>query len=440
MKRMPPPTERPIALPHGAHAFSRRLLLRRLAQAGGAALVAPSLFQLLTRTALARGDGGGGPQRLILLWLDGGPSHLETFDPKPGNRAVSPLAALPTDVAGWSFSEYLPQLAQRAGSLAVVRSLQSKEGTHGRARDLLHCGYTPNPGVTFPSLGSLVAIETADPTFDLPAFIQVGGIPGRTSYLGVAAEPFCIAEAGVKIDSLPPVPVGNEASEARREQIRAAIDAEFARRGGARTAAANDLQRGRADRLMRTPLRRVFELDEESEALRDAYGRNPFGQGCLLARRLVAAGVNAVEVVLPGWDTHSDNFHRTKVLCDQFDPAFAALIDDLRTHGLLDSTLVVAMGEFGRSPLLTPDAGRSHWTKCFSVALAGGGVRAGTVVGETDARGETVVARPVQVADLFATFAKLLRLDRERAFETPSGRTITLVEPAGTEIKELLPS
>jgi len=439
-----PPAFFPLAtaLPHGARAFTRRTLLARLAAAGGAALAGPSLATLLARTALAQ-DGTPGDRkarRLILLWLDGGPSHLDTFDPKPQTPAVSPLRALPTDVAGWSFSEYLPQLHQRAGALAVVRTVQSREGTHGRARDLLHAGYAPNPGAVFPSLGTLVAHESADPTFDLPAFLQIGGIPGRTSYLGVAVEPFCIAEAGAPIESLPPPERSDAASERRREAMRAAIDAHFARRGGGAAVAANDQQRERAHRLVQTPLRRVFDLDTEPEALRDRYGRNPFGQGCLLARRLVESGVNAVEVALPGWDTHSDNFNRTKALCDQLDPAFATLIDDLRDRSLLESTLVVALGEFGRSPLITPDAGRSHWSKCFSVALAGGGSRAGTVVGTTDARGESVAERPVAVADLFATFARLLNLDRDRAFETPSGRPVTLVDPDGRVVEELLAS
>jgi len=426
-------------LPRGSRAFSRRDLLALAARGAGAALAAPSLLDLLFRQAFAQAAPGGARRRkLILLWLDGGPSQIDTFDPKPGTPSQGPFQVIPTAVDGWTMGEHLPQLARCADRLALVRSMTSQESTHARARELLHAGYVPNASVNFPSLGSIVAHQIGDLDHDLPAFVQVSGAPVSSGYLGIECEPFHVEDPSRRIENLQD-PLGGEPGPARaRDEMLALLDGGFAARGGARAAAMVDTQRRRARRLMQTRLLSAFELDREPDALRAAYGGGAFGQGVLLARRLVEHGVAAVEVILDGWDTHADNFNRTRDLCRQLDPAFATLVADLAGRGLLEETLVVCMGEFGRTPAITPSLGRNHWPNNYCVVLAGCGVRPGTVVGETDETGVKIVKRPVQVADLFATFARLLGIDRDREFPTASGRTIRLIDPEGNVVSELL--
>jgi len=422
--------------------FDRRELLAALLRGGAAALAAPSLLQLLA--APAQGQDGAvttaiRKKQLVLLWLDGGPSQIDTFDPKPAFPDRSPLKTLATDVAGWSMSEHLPQLARRAAKLNVIRTVTSREGTHQRAQELLHCGYAPNPSVRYPTLGSIVAHDSGAERAELPAFVQVGGTPAAHSELGAACDAFWIERAGTRIEGLTAggAPRGPRATT--REALRRAIDAEFQRNGGKEIAQRDETERERARGLMDSRLIELAELDREPDALRDAYGRTPFGEGVLLARRLIEAGVPAVEVVLPGWDTHSDNFTRTAELCRALDPAFATLIDDLATRGRLDETLIVCMGEFGRTPTVTGGDGRGHFARSFCSVLAGAGLKGGTVIGETDERGEQVAQRPVSVADLFATLGALLRVDGARDYVSASERTVKLIDPEGTPVSELLP-
>jgi len=427
-------------MPGGARGWSRRDLLALLARSSAGLLAAPPLFQLLCARGLAQEvPGKPNPKRLILLWLDGGPSHLDTFDPKPGWAGSGPFKPRTTDVDGWLFSEHLPQLATRAGRLAVVRSMTSKEGSHARARQLLHWGYTPNPSVAFPSLGSIVAHEIGDLQHDLPAFVQVLGQPWSSGYLGVEAAPYLIADPNARLENLARGPGIDAARGAQRDALLELLESDFAARGGGPAAHEQAVQRRRARKLMDSALLPALDLRREPDAVRDRYGRTPFGQGVLMARRLIEHGVAAVEVTLEGWDTHKDTFRRTKALCDELDPAFAALLDDLAERQLLDDTLILCMGEFGRSPAILADDGRDHWPQAYFAVLAGGRVPCGRPVGATDERGEKIVTRPVQVADLFATVAQLLGIDAKRKFEGSRNRPVTLVDPKGVVVPELLP-
>jgi uncharacterized protein (DUF1501 family) len=422
----------------GARAWSRRELLLRAATTAGAAALAPSLLNLLCRHALAvQATPQAARKHLILLWLEGGPSQIDTFDPKPGAPTNGPYKTLDTEVPGWRTGEHVPGIARRAPHLSVIRTLTSKEGSHARARDLLHCGYTPNSAVAFPTLGAIVAHEIGDLDHDLPAFIQVSGPPGTGGYLGVESAPFLVEDASGKIKNLSYRFGVDAARMDRREELRALLDASFASIGGADAVHAEQAQRRRARRLMDSSLRSAFELKAEPAAKREAYGKGSFGQGVLLARRLVEHGVTTVEVTLEGWDTHVDNFHRTQKLCAELDPAFSALIDDLRERDLYDRTIVLCMGEFGRTPTIASGDGRNHWTNNFCVVLGGGGIKPGVVVGETDERGETTVKRPVQVADLFATLAAALGIDGKKEFQTRN-RPVKLVDPNGQPVPELL--
>ncbi len=421
--------------------LSRRELFSLAARGAGAFALGPSLLSLLAGQSLAqgaaKGSGRSPTQRLILLWLEGGPSQMETFDPKPGTATGGPMKGLPTGVNGWLFGEGLPGLAKRAGDVAVIRTMTSKEGNHSRARLLVQCGYVPNPTVTFPSLGSIVAHELGNVQHELPAFVQVSGAPISAGFLGVESAPFVVNDPTGRIENLSYAGDVNSKRLDHREAMVDVLDDEFARRGGDPAVEGNRAQRERARRLMDSKLITAFDLDQEKDQLRDAYGRNGFGQGVLLARRLLDHGVQAVQVVLNGWDTHQDNFRRTKTLCDQLDPAFAALIDDLKKRGTLRDTLIVCMGEFGRTPEIAAGDGRNHWPGNWCVALAGGRIKGGTVVGSTDELGQQIVDRPVQVADLFATLAASLGLERDKEF-LAGKRPIKLVDVNGKVVQELL--
>jgi hypothetical protein len=425
-----------------ARPFSRRELLFTLARTAGAAAAAPSLASLIARHALAQSADpaardGAAAKRLVLLWLEGGPSHIDTFDPKPGAPTGGKFAAIPTGIDGWLMSEHLPGLAQRAQHLAVVRSMTSKEGNHSRARMLVRTGHPPVPTATLASIGSIVSQELGDPGHDLPPFVQVLGPPATGGHLGIEAAPFLVGDPTAQIENLSYAPRVDAARLDQREGFRAILDRSLERRGGELAVAENATQRQRARRLMDTPLLAAFDLAKESDATRAAYGDSKFGQGVLLARRLLDHGVTAVEVVLDGWDTHADNFNRTEALCKQLDPAYSALIDDLHARGDLARTLVVCMGEFGRTPDVGAGDGRQHWPQNWCVALAGGGTKPGTALGRTDELGKEIVDRPIQVADLFATFAQLLGLERDKELHVGK-RPVKLIDPNGRVVGDLI--
>jgi hypothetical protein len=433
-------------LPPGTKTFSRRDLFSLLARGAVGASVAPSLVALLAQHAVGApltvdvlqqaGSKKTAKKRLVFLWLEGGPSQMETFDPKPGTATGGPTKAIPTDVNGWLFADNLPQLAKRAHDLAVIRTLNSREGNHSRARLLVQCGYVPNPTVSFPSLGSIVAHELGNLDHELPAFVQVNGAPIQGGYLGVASSPFVVNDPNGRIENLGYAHDVDKKRLDHRGAMVDVLDEEFAKRGGEPAVDADRAQRDRARRLMDSKLLAAFDLNQEKDAVRDQYGRSNFGQGVLLARRLLDHGVQAVQVVLNGWDTHQDNFNRTRKLCEELDPAFSALIDDLKKRGQLKDTLVVCMGEFGRTPDISGD-GRNHWPGNFCVALAGAGLKTGRVVGTTDEIGKKTVDTPVSIPDLFATLAVALEVQSDKEFHAGK-RPIKLIDPNGKAVPELL--
>ena len=370
---------------------------------------------------------------MILLWMSGGPSQFETFDPKPGTAAGGPTKAIDTAVPGIRIAEGWENVAKAAGDVAFVRSMTNKEGNHERATYQLHTGYVPSGGLKHPHLGSAVAERIAPEDFDLPAVVSVGRTQGA-GYLGAGHEPFVVAAPGRRPDD---TALTTEAARFdRRRDLLGRMEEGFAARGGA---AAVATQRGFAEKaadLVLSPRLKTFELDDEPRSLRDRYGDGPFGRGCLLARRLVEAGTTFVEVRSNGWDTHFENFGRTKDLSAQVDPAFAALLADLKDRGMLESTLVVWAGEFGRTPAVNPRGGRDHFPRAFGVALAGGGIKGGQVIGATDGTGAAVADRPVTVHDLFCTVCRALGVDPRHEYQTPVGRPMKLVE-GGEAVGEL---
>jgi uncharacterized protein (DUF1501 family) len=404
--------------------------------------LAGGLFGALAADAFTpREARAGGPpakaKACIVLWMNGGPSHVDTFDPKPGAPGGGPFKAIKTRAPGMTICEHLPHVAEQAHHLAVVRGMTSKEGNHDRARHLLHTGYTPNPTVMHPALGAWVSEELGPPAADLPAFVSLGGPSAPAGFLGAQHAPFVLKDAARPPDDTAYANGVDEARFDRRREALAKLEDRFGAEDGDPKVAGRRAVYDKAVRLMRSPALSAFDIEGEPAAVRKAYGDTEFGRGCLAARRLVEAGVRLVEVTLSGWDTHQDNFGRTKTLMGALDPAMAALLADLDKRGLLASTLVVWMGEFGRTPRVNANEGRDHYPAAWSAVLAGGGVRGGVVRGKTDGDGTKVVEKPSSVSDLFTTIVMQMGIDPNKTFTAPSGRPIAITD-GGSAMADLL--
>jgi Protein of unknown function (DUF1501) len=406
------------------------------------------------------------PQRkraCILLWMNGGPSQTDTFDLKPGHANGGPFKEVATAAPGVKFSEHLPKLAKQAKHLALVRSMSTKEGDHSRATYYLRTGYLPQGSVQYPPLGSLLSRELGSEESALPNFVSISPVtfispaaftPG---FLGPQYAPLVVGDAGygfgavpnydkaLKVqDLMPPADVKPPQLDSRIELLQG-LQSDFVARHPGVPALSHRAAYERAVRLMRTAAGKAFNLEEEPARLRDAYGRNLFGQGCLLARRLVERGVPFVEVTLsntPGapnnWDTHQQNFEQVKQLCGVLDPAWATLLQDLKDKGLLETTLIVWMGEFGRTPQINAQAGRDHFPNAWSTVLAGGGIKGGTVYGQTSADAMTVKDNAVSVPNFVATVARALGVDPTKQNMSNVGRPIRIADAGSKAIQEVL--
>lgn len=398
----------------------------------------------------------------ILLWMSGGPSQLDTFDPKPKHDNGGPVEAIKTAVPGIEISEYLPGVAKQMKDLAIVRDMNTAEGDHGRGTQLMLTGYKPNPATAYPSLGSLLSKELGEPANELPNYVslssqQVNARVRGPGFLGPQYAPLVVsgnsadptARANLSIENLAP-PVGvTKAMMRRRFEALELLQSEFSKKFESDAAAAHRANSERAARMIESQAKNAFRLDEESSEVREAYGRNRFGQGCLLARRLVERGVPFVEVELSGvsgnaalgWDTHSQNFSSVSNLCAILDPAWSTLMNDLRDRGMLDSTLVVWMGEFGRTPEINDNTGRDHWASGWSAVLGGAGVAGGQVVGDTGEDGMRLRNNPTEgtkVSDLYATIAAAVGVDPELENIMDGDRPIAFVDEGGEPIEGLV--
>lgn len=390
----------------------------------------------------------------ILVWLDGGPSHLETFDPKPDapSEVRGPLGAISTAIPGITINEMLPELAKRMQDLALIRSMTSPLGEHNFATHYLQTGHQPTPVLEYPAFHA-VGASMVKQTGHLPTSIavpngQVGG--SRFSghgFLNAAFGPFSVgsdpAKSNFQVKDLD-LYQGISLNRLReRTELVQQLDrfSDFESK--------EDSGLDRAFRMLNSKeARSAFELEREPDAIRNRYGRKTIGQSCLLARRLVERGVPFVTVNNRGWDTHTDLQTRLKDgftgaqnpvgLIPSLDLAVSALIDDLKERSLLKETLVVVMGEFGRTPKLNASGGRDHWPRVFSVALAGGGIAGGQVIGESDAVGESPASRPVSPGDLVATIYTLLGIDPSLELKTPDGRPVRATSIGSKVVAELL--
>lgn len=394
----------------------------------------------------------------ILIWLDGGPSHLETFDPKPEAplEVRGPFGTISTKVPGIALCELMPETAAHMRDVAIVRSVTSPLGEHNFGTHYMLTGYRPTPVIEYPTFGAVVSHQH-DGQQTLPAHVavpnfRVGGaklsgngfLPARTAPFPVGGDP---AKPDFQVRDLEFAPGLSAARLSRRQRFVTALDG-WNRELNASQTPPESSEFKQAFRLMTSPqAKQAFDLQQEPAGVRQKYGRKTIGQCCLLARRLVERGVPFVTVNNRGWDTHQDLVTRLKDgytgaktpvgLIPSLDIALGALLDDLKSRGLLDETLVLVMGEFGRTPKLNTNGGRDHWPRVFSVLMAGGGVRGGQVVGTSDAVGESPADRPITPADLACTIYTTLGIDPELEFQTGDGRPIR-VNRDGASIPELL--
>lgn len=412
----------------------------RIALGMGAAAGLAAKFGTPAAAAAARECALPGPARgkaVILLWMQGGPSQIDTFDPKPGTETGGPFKAIDTRVRGVQLSEHLPRLAARANLFSLVRTLHSKDPNHDTARYLLHTGYRTDPTIEHPHLGSLVSAELGRRAEGLPGCILLGkDVPTGSGYLPPETAPLQVEKLDNPLEDLKLPPGVSSFRMEDRQKLLEAQNAAFARAHPDARLRAHERAYGRALELVRSPHLKAFDLSGEPEETRALYGNGPFGRACLMARRLVEAGVPFVEVTLADWDTHQDNFARSRALMGQFDPGMAGLLEDLGRRGMLAETLVLCVGEFGRTPRVNGGQGRDHWTRNFCAAVAGGGLAGGRVVGRTDRLGLEPVERPVSVQDFFATIYDRLGIDAGKKFQTPAGRPIRILD-GGEPVKEL---
>ena len=416
-----------VALRPGG-AMNRRSFIRRIA---GGTLAAGTLswLDVMTLKAAELRERG---MSCILLWMAGGPSQFETFDPKPGEDTGGPTKTIQTALPGIEIAEAWPNVAKAMGDISLVRSMTNREGNHQRASYQLHTGYVPTGTVKHPAFGSIVASELGDFDLTLPHFVSVGQTLGP-GFLGVDYAPFVVQNPS-EMPANVTIPVSRERFS-RRLSLLKRLQQDFAASGGKARVEDQLALYDRASQMVLSPDIKAFDLSDEKTELREAYGQNTFGQGCLLARRLVEAGVTFIEVRSNGWDTHQNNFDRTATLAAQVDPGFATLVTDLKQRGLLDKTLVIWMGEFGRTPRINGNTGRDHYPRAFNLAMAGAGIRGGRVIGKTSKEGTEVADRPVSVADLFCTWCHALKIDPRKENMSPLGRPIKLVD-GGSPVSE----
>ncbi len=371
----------------------------------------------------------------ILLWMGGGPATIDLWDLKPGASTGGPFKPISTS-GDVQICEHLPMMAQQMHNLAIVRSMSTREADHDRGRYYMHTGFVPNPNVEHPSYGAVLAHElmAQRPELEIPPFISVGGASEGPGFLGMAWSPFTVGSDG-RVNDLE---MGlDERRLLQRMKVLDLLEKNFINQ--ARGNASEDHQKilAKTVNLMTSSQMEAFKVDREPQAVRDRYGDNAFGRGCLMARRLVEVGVPFIEVDLGGWDNHQ-GIHN--ILQNQrlpvLDKAMSALVADLEQRGMLQDTAIVWMGEFGRTPRINGDAGRDHWARSWSVVVGGGGMKGGIAVGATSEDGTEVVTEPYSSEDVMASVCKALGISLETTYTSKNGRPMKIAN-GGKVIKEL---
>ena len=413
--------------------MNRRHFMSHLA---GASAMAASAH-MLTRTVEANANELVKNQKsAILLWMGGGPSSIDIWDLKPGSSNGGPFKPIATN-GDMQICEHMPLMAQQMDKVSLVRSMSTREADHMRGRYYMHTGFTPNPNITHPSYGSVVAHELgADrPNLDIPAFVSVGGGSEGPGFLGMAYAPFSV-DANGRVRNLDMgIPV-NRMSQ--RTMALKMMEEKFIKQNRGASALEHAKVIDKTLNLMTSQQMEAFRVEKEDEKTRERYGANNFGRGCLLARRLVQAGVPFVEVNLGGWDNHQNIFNTLQnQRLPQLDQGMSALFEDLAARGMLESTAVIWMGEFGRTPRINGNTGRDHWARSWSVAVGGAGIKPGIAVGKTNENGTKVEGQSWTSQDLMATVCKALDIDLAKSFMSGNGRPMKIAN-GGKIIQDLI--
>ena len=375
-------------------------------------------------------------EHVILFWCSGGMSHIDTWDPKPGRPVAGEFSPINTSAEGVQISSIFPQLAKQMHHAALIRSIAGTNGAHGRASYQLQTSYNQSANLIHPGIGSIVAHEK-DRLGDLPSFITISGNARRAGYLGQRCEAYYVGRPGEKDPYLAFPSDITQVRGNKRLDILAKMNLRNVRGLDAGKAKAVDTATREAVNLMRSPALKAFELKGEDPKTVARYGDTPFGRGALLARRLVETGVRFVQVNRGGFDTHNNNFPAMQNHGDVMDPALASLISDLAASGKLAKTLVLVLSEFGRTPRINTNAGRDHHARCFSCFMAGGGIRGGQVIGESDKDAMLPAERPVNPHDLHASLCHALGIDAAKEVKTPLGRPMRLINEGAKPVMEL---
>lgn len=380
-------------------------------------------------------------KRVLVVWLAGGASQLETWDPKPGTDTGGPFQTIATSVPGTHICELLPYTAQQIHRLALIRGVNTQENDHGKGRIIMHTGRRPEPGLTYPHLGSIAAKLLAPASSPLPGYLHItpprgdGAVDaGEAAFLGPRFSSVPLSDGREPRDMHRPETI-SESADRQRNALRARINDRFARRRRTAETEAYTESYDQAAQLMKQ--RAVFDVSKEPDKVRAAYGTHDFGRHCLMARRLLEGGATFVKVSHRDYDTHHENFDFHIEQLGEFDRPFAMLLDDLHQRGMLQSTLVIVMSEFGRTPKINQNYGRDHWGTAWSVAAGGCGLKGGAVVGKTNANGTAVVDRMVHGGHLFHTWFRALGLDPKKNFYVDQ-RPVPMADPKADAIAEVL--
>lgn len=413
--------------------MNRRHFMRHLAGASALAGSAMAMGQTLRANATTLNKNR---KAAILLWMGGGPSTMDIWDLKPGAATGGPFRPISTS-GDMQICEHMPMMAKNMDKLSIVRSMSTREADHMRGRYYMHTGYVPNPNVKHPSYGSVVAHELAAtrPELEIPPFVSVGGNSEGPGFLGMSWAPFSVnsngqvrnLEMGIEPDRL-----------TQRVQALKLMESGFIddNRGVAAEEHAKVIQKTLS--LMTSDQMKAFKVMQEDEKVRERYGNTNFGRGCLMARRLVEAGVPFVEVSLGGWDNHQNIFptlQNTKL--PELDKAMSALMEDLGDRNMLDDVAVIWMGEFSRTPRINGNNGRDHWARSWSAVVGGAGMNGGQAIGETNEDGTRVVGESYSSEDLMATVCRALGISLDTTFTSRSGRPMKIAN-SGKVIKGLI--